>query len=86
MLHTIAMVLEENFGEIATLEHPERLANSASEWEPKVIVLDLNFSVGDASGGEGLAWVPRIKANYPHAAIVILTAHGFLDIAVKSLK
>lgn len=86
MLHTISMVLEESFGEIITIEHPERLASKIGEWNPKVIILDLNFTIGDSSGTEGLAWVKRIKETYPHVSIIILTAHGFLDVAVKSLK
>lgn len=80
------MVLEESFGEIKTLEHPDRLSNLMNETSAKVIILDLNFSIGDSDGSEGLAWVKKIRASYPHISIIVLTAHGFLDVAVKSLK
>jgi len=86
MLHTIKMVLEESFGEIGTLEHPSLLANAAQDEVPKVIILDLNFAIGDDDGAEGLAWVKKIKEADPQIIIIVLTAHGFLDIAVKSLK
>ncbi len=86
MLHTISMVLEESFGEINTLEHPDRLSNLMTETNAKVVILDLNFSIGDSDGAEGLAWVKKISDSYPTVSIIILTAHGFLDIAVKSLK
>ncbi len=86
MLHTIAMVLEDSFGEIHTLEHPG-LAQSLLESEDiQVILLDLNFAIGDSDGAEGLAWIKKIKELRPHISIVVLTAHGFLDIAVQSLK
>ena len=86
LLHTIAMVLEESFGEIGTFEHPERIQTLNYDTPPKVIILDLNFTIGDSDGAVGLAWIRRIKDYFPHASIIILTAHGFLDVAVKSLK
>ncbi len=86
MLHTISMVLEEPFGEIHTSEHPGKALPIIENYDIKVIVLDLNFAIGDSDGAEGLAWIKRIKNFIPHVSIIVLTAHGFLDIAVKSLK
>ena len=86
MLHTVSMVLEESFGEIYTAEHPSQGLTILEQQEIGVIILDLNFSIGEASGGEGLAWIKRIKDLYPDVSIVVLTAHGFVDIAVKALK
>lgn len=86
MLHTVSMVLEESFGEIHTLEHPSLAASLLENNDIQVILLDLNFAIGDSDGAEGLAWIKRIKEMRPHISIVVLTAHGFLDIAVQSLK
>jgi len=86
MLHTVSMVLEEAFGEIHTLEHPSLAVSLLEITDIKVILLDLNFAIGDSDGAEGLAWIKRIKDLQPHVSIVVLTAHGFLDIAVQSLK
>lgn len=86
LLHTVQMVLEEEFGEILTQTEPNRIEDLLAVHEIKVIVLDLNFSRGDEDGKEGIAWVKRIKEKYPAISIVILTAHGFLDVAVQALK
>ncbi len=86
MLHTVSMVLEEPFGEIHTQEHPSLAASLLESTDVKVILLDLNFAIGDSDGAEGLAWIKRVKEQRPHVSIVVLTAHGFLDIAVQSLK
>lgn len=86
MLHTISMVLEEAFGEIATYTHPDQLSQHSEAADPKVIILDLNYSIGDATGSEGLAWVKKIKEAYPNTSVIVLTAHGHLDVAVQSLK
>ncbi|MFY0606771.1 MAG: sigma-54-dependent Fis family transcriptional regulator [Cyclobacteriaceae bacterium] len=86
LLHTIRMVLEEPFGEIQTLEHPNSAMSFLDQSSIKVILLDLNFAIGDADGAEGLAWIKKIKEAHPHISIVVLTAHGFLEVAVQSLK
>ena len=86
LLHTIKMVLEEDFGEILTLTHPNLLENHLRDHEVQVILLDLNFAIGTSDGNEGLAWVSRIKEQWENISIIVLTAHGFIDVAVKSLK
>lgn len=86
MLHTVSMVLDEPFGEIHTADHPSNALSIIESNDIKVIVLDLNFAIGDSDGAEGLAWIKRMKDLIPHVSIIVLTAHGFLDIAVKSLK
>lgn len=86
LLHTIKMVLEDDFGEVLTLTHPSLLENQLAANDIKVILLDLNFAIGVSDGSEGLAWIARIKEKWSHISIIILTAHGLIDIAVKSLK
>lgn len=86
LLHTIKMVLEEPFGDIYTAEHPSLAIPVLDRTTIKVILLDLNFAIGDSDGSEGLAWIKKIKDTHPHVSIIVLTAHGFLDLAVTSLK
>ncbi|MEP1097094.1 MAG: sigma-54 dependent transcriptional regulator [Cyclobacteriaceae bacterium] len=86
LLHTIKMVLEKDFGEVTTLQHPNQLENQLSKNMSMVIILDLNFAIGTSDGAEGLAWISRIKDQWDHISIVVLTAHGFVDVAVRSLK
>lgn len=86
LLHTIKMVLEEPFGDIHTLEHPSSVLPLFDSTGIRVILLDLNFAIGDSDGAEGLAWIKKIKGARPHVSIIVLTAHGFLDVAVQSLK
>ncbi len=86
LLHTIQMVLQEPFGEIHSMQHPDGVLNILHQSAIKVIILDLNFSIGDDDGAEGLAWIRKIKEEKPEVSIVVLTAHGFLDVAVEALK
>ena len=86
LLHTIEMVLEDDFGEIATTTDPNRIEDLLNVHPIKVLILDLNFSRGDEDGQEGLIWIKKLKEKYPDLIITVLTADGFLDIAVASLK
>lgn len=84
--HTLKMVLEEDFGEVLTLDHPSKLEFTDLATSPQVLLLDLNFAIGRSDGAEGLVWTSRILERYPELSIIILTAHGALDLAVKAVK
>lgn len=86
LLHTIRMVLESEFGDILTLEHPSLIENHIDLHAIKVIILDLNFAIGASDGSEGLGWLSKLRQTWKDVSIVVLTAHGFVDVAVKSLK
>lgn len=80
------LVLRGEFAEIVTLTHPEALMPLLERAAPDVILLDLNFERGATDGAEGIRWLPLILAKDPDAAIVIITAHGGLTIAVDAIK
>jgi DNA-binding NtrC family response regulator len=80
------LVLRGEFAEIVSLTHPEALLPMLDRADPDVILLDLNFERGATDGAEGFRWLPQILAKDPDAAIVIITAHGGLTIAVDAIK
>jgi DNA-binding NtrC family response regulator len=51
-----------------------------------VILLDMNFSAGINSGNEGLYWLQQILAYDPRISIVMITAYGDVELAVKAVK
>jgi DNA-binding NtrC family response regulator len=80
------LVLRGEFAEIVTLRHPQELMPLLERADPDVILLDLNFERGATDGAEGFRWLPLILARDPDAAVVIITAHGGLTIAVDAIK
>lgn len=50
------------------------------------ILLDLNFSRAQMSGEEGLACLRDIRRHNPDAAIVVVTGHSGLTVAVQALR
>ncbi len=50
------------------------------------ILLDLNFSPGARSGAEGLACLERLIGHDPDAAVVVVTGHSGISIAVAAMR
>lgn len=51
-----------------------------------VILLDMNFSKDTTSGKEGFHWLEQILEIDPNAVVVLITAFGDIEMAVKALK
>ena len=53
---------------------------------PDAVLLDLNFERAATDGSEGLDYLARIMAADPEAAVVIITAHSAVSVAVEAIK
>ena len=51
-----------------------------------VVVLDMNYAVGQHSGQVGLAALARLRERDPALSIVLMTAFGSVALAVEALK
>lgn len=51
-----------------------------------VILLDMNFSKDTTSGKEGFEWLGQIKEKDPNAVVIMITAFGDVEMAVRALK
>jgi DNA-binding NtrC family response regulator len=80
------LALRDLFGRIETLGTPAELLPLLKKETPDAILLDLNFERGATNGREGLSFLSRIMELDPDAAVVIITAHGAVSIAVEAIK
>jgi len=80
------LALRDLFKEIATLPSPQELPEFVKSRAPDAILLDLNFERAATDGSEGLDYLARIMAGDPEAAVVIITAHGAVSVAVEAIK
>ena len=80
------LALRDLFATITTLPSPDALPAFLKTESPDVILLDLNFERGATDGREGLDYLSRIMAEDPDAAVVIITAHGAVSVAVDAIK
>jgi len=65
---------------------PEEAYSRLALGQYDAILLDLNFTVGQTAGDEGFACLSRILADDPRAAVVVITAHSGVRIAVAAMR
>lgn len=86
ILLTARVVLKKLYGEIITEGNPEKISEHISGNSFDAILLDMNFSPGETSGNEGIKWLRTIKKLDPDVNVIIITAYGDIDLAVKAMK
>jgi DNA-binding NtrC family response regulator len=83
---TSRLILKDYFEKIETLDSPKTLESRLKQQEFDVILLDMNFKAGVTSGNEGLFWLSQIRKVSPASQVVLQTAYGDIELAVKSIK
>jgi len=83
---TSKVILKNYFENIETLSTPKTLESKLKQQDFDVILLDMNFQAGVTSGNEGIFWMNRIHQLSPQTQVVMQTAYGDIELAVKSIK
>ncbi|WP_116090823.1 sigma-54-dependent transcriptional regulator [Sphingomonas crusticola] len=80
------LLLRELFAEVVTTPSPAQAMEVIAARSPDAILLDANFVRGATDGREGFLWLGRILEKDPDAVVVLITAHGGVQIAVEAMK
>jgi two-component system, NtrC family, response regulator HydG len=51
-----------------------------------VILLDMNFQRGKTEGIEGIIWLETIREQDPRAVVILMTAFGDVELAVRGIR
>jgi DNA-binding NtrC family response regulator len=86
VLESARMFLKQDFSVVTIEENPARIPALLREREYDVILLDMNFKKGVNDGEEGFHWLSEILAIDPSAVVILITAYGEIDLAVKAMK
>ncbi len=86
VLTALEMLLQEEFQEVYTLKSPVSLLSFIREKNIDTVLLDMNFKAGINTGNEGIYWLQRIREIDPTVSVVMITAHGDVELAVKAVK
>ncbi|HEY7809073.1 MAG TPA: sigma-54 dependent transcriptional regulator [Allosphingosinicella sp.] len=86
ILLSARLLLRELFNEVATFEAPADAMPSLVTEGADVILLDANFGRGATNAAEGFHWLGEFLKNDPQAVVVMITAHGGVNIAVEAMK
>jgi DNA-binding NtrC family response regulator len=86
ILETARMFLKQEFTQVQLEQNPERIPALIRSTDYDVILLDMNFKIGVNDGEEGFHWLGEILKIDPQAVVILITAYGEVDLAVKAMK
>lgn len=86
VLRTLKLVLNGVFSTVVTVPDPHLIPALLQPGDVDVVLLDMNFDSRRLDGEEGLFWLNQINAMEHAPAVVLITAFGDIDLAVRCLQ
>ncbi|MCK5170582.1 MAG: sigma-54-dependent Fis family transcriptional regulator [Bacteroidales bacterium] len=86
VLKTINQLLKYECETVNTIKNPNQLYTILSKESFDVVLLDMNFKAGINSGNEGLFWLDEILKIDKNVVVIMITAYGDIELAVKAIK
>lgn len=86
LLKAAKIFLKRHFAQVDTESNPGLLPILMVNEQYDVIMLDMNFTKDVSSGQEGFYWLDRILELDSSAVVVLITAYGDVNTAVKAIK
>ena len=86
VLTALEMLLQPEFDKVYTLKSPNELISSLEKYKIDVVLLDMNFKAGINNGNEGIFWLSQIQKFDPSISVIMITAYGDVELAVKAVK
>jgi DNA-binding NtrC family response regulator len=80
------MLLKKYNHQVIIEKNPNKIPFLLNNDTYDVILLDMNFSKDTTSGKEGFEWLKQIKERDPQAVVIMITAFGDVEMAVRALK
>ncbi len=86
VLTSARILLKQHFQKVETTEDPSDLNRILSRKNIDLVLLDMNFRKGRNDGAEGIYWLKHIRELSPATQVVLMTAYGEVELAVKAIK
>ena len=86
VLTAVKLLLKTEAKEVVTEKNPENIKHLMAAKKFDIVLLDMNFNSSINTGNEGIFWLKKIKAIDENLAVIMITAYGDIDLAVRSLK
>ncbi len=86
VLTAVRLLLRPEVKEVVTEKNPENIRSLLARQSFDAILLDMNFNSSIHTGNEGIYWLNKIKELKSDAAVIMITAYGDIDLAIRSLK
>jgi two-component system, NtrC family, response regulator HydG len=86
VLTAVKLLLKTEAKEVVTEKNPENIRHLMASTKFDIMLLDMNFNSSINTGNEGIYWLKKIKTLDENMAVIMITAYGDIDLAVRSLK
>ncbi|WP_298550877.1 sigma-54 dependent transcriptional regulator [uncultured Algibacter sp.] len=86
VLIALRLLLKTKVKSVTTEQNPANLVHLIKTHKFDVVILDMNFNGLINTGNEGIYWLNKIKETDNNLAVILITAYGDLDLAIRSLK
>src|SRR6476659_432634 len=86
VLTAVRLLLKTEVKEVVVEKNPDAIKTLLPKKEFDLILLDMHFNSSINTGNEGIFWLKKIKELSPTTAVIMITAYGDIDLAVRSLK
>ena len=86
VLQAARLFLKQHLSTVQTETDPQKIPEHLASQDFDCILLDMNFTRDVSSGQEGFHWLSRILSIDPAAVVILITAFGDVDMAVRAIK
>lgn len=80
------LLLKRRYPQIHTENDPYRLNTILKKDHYDLVLLDMNFRAGSSNGNEGIRWMKKILRQSPTTHVILMTAYGEIELAVRAMK
>jgi len=86
VLDSLELYLKHKFGYVKAINNPNQIPELMEQNNFDIILLDMNFASKIHTGNEGIYWLRRILKIDTSVIVIMITAYGDIDLAVKAIK
>ena len=86
ILFAFRLLVQKHVTEVDTEKNPDNIPELLKSASHDLIFLDMNFERDVTSGQEGFHWLSKILDIDPAAVVILITAYGDVEMAVKAVK
>lgn len=86
ILLSARLLLKRHIKTLSCLNRITELPEFLAQHSVDVLLLDMNFTLGENSGRDGLEWLAYLQTHYPNIVVVVMTAYAGVELAVKAIK